>query len=318
MAGRVPAAGDILLIGANGQLGWELLLALQPLGRVQLGGRAGHPPFLQYTAHHVDLRHPDTITRTLRTVRPRIVVNAAAYTKVDLAEEEQALAAAINGVAPGVMAEEARRIGAVLIHYSTDYVFDGNSPIPYRENDPAKPLNVYGRTKLEGEQAVQAADGAHLILRTSWIYGKGGTNFLKTMLRLAVERDELPVVDDQVGAPTWSRIIAAATVQLLGMGWVHEVDPYSWFKDVSGIYHMTSSGRTTWFGFAREILAKLDGEAAQRCILRPIPTAQYPTAAARPRLSLLSNEKLKATFHMALPEWKRAFDLCWQAEFKES
>ena len=222
----------ILLTGKNGQVGWELQRTLAPLGEVVVLDR-----------RQLDLSDPDQIRERVREISPDLIVNAAAYTAVDRAEAEPEPAMAVNGTAPGLLAEEAKRIGAAIIHYSTDYVFDGAKTTPYTEEDAPNPLNVYGRTKLAGEQAVQAAGVPHLILRTSWVYGMRGKNFLLTILRLAREREELKIVDDQIGAPTWSRTIAEATAQILTSG--------AWpVSGASGIYHLTASGSTSWYGFA--------------------------------------------------------------------
>src|SRR5688572_7979721 len=210
----------VLLIGRSGQLGWELQRSLAPLGGLVALDRAG-----------MDLADPDSIHRAIADARPEVIVNAAAYTAVDQAESEPDMAMQVNGIAPGIIAEEAARIGALMVHYSTDYVFDGAQDAPYREDDRTAPINVYGHTKLAGEEAVRAAGGAHLIFRTSWVYAARGSNFLLTMLRLARERSELRIVDDQVGAPTWARTVAEATAQVLGAG----PGPA---RERSGVYHL--------------------------------------------------------------------------------
>ena len=222
----------ILLTGRNGQVGWELERTLAPLGEVLAFDRKGF-----------DLAEPDEICHSLRELKPDIIVNAAAYTAVDRAEAESDMAMAINATAPGIMAEEARRLGALLVHYSTDYVFDGAKSAPYTEEDATGPVNTYGRSKLAGERAIWESGCRHLIFRTSWVYGTRGGNFLRTILRLAAERDELRVVDDQIGAPTWCRMIAEASSLALAR------------PDVPvGLYHLAGSGETSWFGFARAIL----------------------------------------------------------------
>ena len=291
----------ILLVGKNGQVGWELQRTLATLGEVVAVDRQG-----------MDLANPDSIRSAIRAVRPDLIVNAAAYTAVDKAESEPDLAMAINGIAPGIMAEEAKRLGAAMIHYSTDYVFDGTKASPYTEEDAPNPLNVYGKTKLAGEQAVQAAGIPHLIFRTSWVYGLRGKNFLLTILRLAQERDELKIVDDQVGAPTWSRLIAEATAQILAQTRPVAHHPLS-IAEVSGLYHLTSAGRTSWHGFARAILDH-SGLAAIKPLARlmAIPGADYPLPAPRPGNSGLNNKKMQQVFGLALPEWDAALALCCQ------
>ena len=291
----------ILLIGKNGQVGWELERTLASLGKV-----------IAVDRKVVDLAKTDTIVAAIREVKPDIIVNAAAYTAVDKAESEPELAMAINGIAPGIMAEEARRINALLVHYSTDYVFDGTKIGPYTEQDAPNPQSVYGKTKLAGEQAVQSANGSHLILRTSWVYGGRGKNFLRTILRLAQERDELKIVDDQIGAPTWSRMIAEATAQTLSQAFSF-LTPYpSRLSELSGIYHLTSAGQTSWFGFTRAIveLAIQQGADFSPKML-PIPTAEYPLPAARPQNSVMANEKLQNTFGLFMPDWQTALGLCF-------
>jgi dTDP-4-dehydrorhamnose reductase len=276
----------ILLTGGNGQIGWELARSLPPVGEIFASDRVS-----------LDLANPDQIVRKVREVKPDLIVNAAAYTAVDRAESEPALAARINGQAPGILAEEAKRAGAALIHYSTDYVFDGAKAAPYVEADAPNPINVYGKSKLEGERGILASGCRHLILRTSWVYGARGANFLLTMLRLAREREELRVVDDQVGAPTWCRDIAAATAKLAG-----ELAAGS----IGGLYHLTAGGRTSWYGFAREIL-QLCGMTTR---LLAIPSARYPTAAKRPANSTLSCESLLSRSGIALPEWAASLRSC--------
>ncbi|HEX8692065.1 MAG TPA: dTDP-4-dehydrorhamnose reductase [Longimicrobium sp.] len=284
------SAPAILLLGRGGQVGWELERALAPLGRVVA------PPRSQ-----VDLARPEQLRDAVRGCRPRLVVNAAAYTAVDRAEAEPEAAFAANATAPGVLAEEARRAGAFLVHYSTDYVFDGSKRAPYAEGDAPNPLNVYGRSKLEGERAVQAAGGDYLVLRTSWVYGARGSNFLRTVLRLLEERGELRVVADQEGAPTWSRLVAEATAAVVAQG--RSLRPRE-----AGVFHLSAAGSTSWHGFATAIQRALP--AAQRAKrVAAIPSAEYPTPAARPAYSVLDNGRLRRAFGIALPEWDASLRL---------
>jgi len=286
----------ILLTGVTGQVGWELQRTLAPLGRVIPADR-----------NTLDLTQPDSIRAILREVNPHIIVNPAAYTAVDQAEKEPDRAFAINAEAPAVLAEEALRLGALLVHYSTDYVFDGTKPEPYAEDDIPNPLGVYGKSKLAGEQAVRASDCRHLVFRTSWVYGMRGKNFLLTMLRLAKERESLRIVDDQIGAPTWSRMIAEATAIALGQ---LIADPQR-ADEVSGVFHLTAGGATSWYGFAQEIfrLAHMQG-LCRTPMLEPIPSEQYPVPAARPKNSRLDNKKLFRTFGLMLPAWHEGLAMC--------
>ena len=281
----------ILLTGSNGQIGWELRRTLTTLGRVTALDRRG-----------MDLADPDSIRSAIRACDPQIIINAAAYTAVDQAESEPELALAVNGAAPGIMAEEAKKLGALLVHYSTDYVFDGAKTAPYAEEDAPNPGNVYGRSKLAGERAIAASGARHLIFRTSWVYGARGKNFLRTLLRLAQERAELRIVDDQVGAPTWCRAIAEATAQVLACMQTRDA------SDTYGTYHLSAAGSTSWYGFARAIL----GHAGSSCKVVPIPTREYPLPARRPANSVLSNARFSARFGIALPEWAEALKLCLQ------
>jgi dTDP-4-dehydrorhamnose reductase len=286
----------ILLTGINGQVGWELQRTLMPLGEVIPVGR-----------EVMDLASPDRIRQAIRKFEPHLIVNPAAYTAVDKAELEPELAQAINAVAPGIMAEEARRLGAAIVHFSTDYVFDGDRSTPYQETDATNPLGVYGKTKLEGEIAIQAVDVPHLILRTSWVYSRIGKNFLLTMLKLARERQELRIVSDQIGAPTWNRAIAEVTAQILaqGMGNLSE-----FLRDRRGIYHLSASGVTNWHEFATAIFAA-DPDRSEQVVtsVLPISTADYPTPARRPQYSLLDNSKLHNTFGLSLPNWQQSLQL---------
>ena len=290
----------ILLTGITGQVGWELQRTLMILGEVIPVGRSA-----SNTALYMDLAHPDTIRRVCREVKPDLIVNAAAYTAVDKAEQESELAMTINGIAPGVMAEEAKLLGAAIIHYSTDYVFDGTKNIPYTEQDKPDPQNTYGKTKLAGEQAIQSVGVPHLILRTSWVYGLRGKNFLLTMLKLAREREELSVVDDQIGAPTWSRMIAEATAQILAQG----TQSLAILASQSGMYHLSATGQTSWYGFARAIFDHNSHSELKMQKLMPLTSDQYPTAARRPAYSLLDSRRLCDTFGLALPNWQTTLEL---------
>jgi dTDP-4-dehydrorhamnose reductase len=290
----------ILLTGKNGQVGWELQRTLATLGEVTAVDHGA-----------MDLADPDSVRRVIREIRPNLIVNAAAYTAVDKAESEPDLAMAINGIAPGIMAEEAKRLNAAIIHYSTEYVFDGSKKSPYLEEDATNPLNVYGKTKLAGEQAIQAAGAPHLILRTSWVYGARGKNFLLTILRLAQERSELKIVDDQIGAPTWSRMLAEVTSQIVAQHFSPLCRPAISISDVSGIYHAVSGGSTSWHGFAGKILREAFQHASQMLPkLIPIPTTEYPLPAKRPQNSRMSNEKLSRVYGLALPSWETFLALC--------
>jgi dTDP-4-dehydrorhamnose reductase len=293
----------ILVTGAAGQVGWELVRLLPPLGDVVAIDLEG-----------IDLARADDIRRVLREVRPDVVVNAAAYTAVDRAESEPELARLVNAVAPGVMAEELRETGGLLVHYSTDYVFDGTKRGAYTEEDIPKPVSVYGATKLAGERAIQAVGGAHLILRTSWVYGARGRNFLLSMLRLFEEREELRVVDDQVGAPTWCRWLAEATVHVLELCLTA---PATWARledEWSGIYHVTAGGETSWFGFASAIHALRYAEHVGRAPrLVSIATAEYPLPAKRPANSVLSNSKLQTRFGVSQAPWGDQLKQCMAA-----
>jgi len=287
----------ILLTGANGQVGFELARGLQGLGHVVALDRSG-----------LDLADSEQIRRVVRELSPALIVNAAAYTAVDLAESDVAAAMRLNAEAPDILAQEAKRLGALLVHYSTDYVFDGTKDGPYEEDDAANPLNVYGKSKLAGEQAIAASGCAHLILRTSWVYGARGKNFLRTMLQLGAQREELSVVADQIGAPTWSRTIAAITSDVLSQLLAQDQD--EWLRR-SGIYHLTASGATSWCGFAQAIFDT--STLANKPMIRAIPTAAYsgsPTAAVRPKNSRLSNHKLCVTFGLTARDWREALELC--------
>lgn len=297
----------ILVTGKTGQVGFELLRSLAGLGQVTA-----------VDIDEMDLSDPDSIRRTVREIGPDLIVNAAAYTAVDQAEAQPELALAINGTAPGILAEEAKRAGAALIHYSTDYVFDGTKTSPWTEDDVPRPLSVYGRTKLAGDRAIQAVDAPHLILRTTWVYGARGKNFLLTVLRLAKERDELSIVDDQIGAPTWSRSIAEATGDILKRLGYGGAGFGAACAERRGIYNLSAAGQTSWYGFTAQILANaanakpgMSAFALDRVPpVKPIPTEQYPLPAARPRYSVLDNAKLQRVFGVAMPDWKTSLAEC--------
>ncbi|MDA8260554.1 MAG: dTDP-4-dehydrorhamnose reductase [Betaproteobacteria bacterium] len=288
----------ILLTGVNGQVGWELQRTLAPLGEVIAADRS-----------LLDLADTACIRRTVAAIAPDLIVNPAAYTAVDKAESEPELARAINAAA----AAELAACGIPLVHFSTDYVFDGRKAAAYTEADVPNPLGVYGATKLAGEQAVARAGIPYLILRTSWVYGLRGRNFLLTMQRLARERDSLAVVDDQFGAPTWSRLIAEATALVIAR-WLDRPDQTA----VSGIYHLTCGGRTSWHGFTAAILAHLGTSEAKLARLSAIPTSGYPTPAARPANSALNCDRLAATFGVRLPDWANALALCLEQNLPQS
>ncbi len=289
----------ILLLGKSGQVGWELQRALAPLGDVVALDRYGGDGLCG------DLADLPGLERTVQTVRPQVIVNAAAYTAVDKAESEAELARRINAEAPGVLARAAARQQALLVHYSTDYVFDGSGSRPWREEDATAPLSVYGRTKYEGEQAIATSGCRHLIFRTSWVYGARGGNFAKTMLRLAREREQLNVIDDQVGAPTGADLLADVTAHAIR----HLLPPMR-HNDLtpSGLYHLAAAGETSWHGYARFVLecAQQAGQAlkAGPQQVLAIPTSAYPTPARRPHNSRLDTRRLQNTFGLALPHWQ--------------
>lgn len=284
----------ILLLGKNGQVGWELRRTLCTLGEIAAPGR-----------EDLDLTNGYAIRHMIRDVKPDLIVNAAAYTAVDQAERESELAMAVNGIAPGILAEEAALCKGALIHYSTDYVFDGKKKFPYSEDDTPNPINMYGKTKLAGELAVREIDLPYLIFRTSWVYGLRGNNFMLTIMRLASEKKELRVVDDQVGAPTWSRMIAEVTAQAVAKMSLTD-------RSKSGIYHLTAAGETTWYGFTRTILKKLRGAVIEIPQLKPVTSAEFKTDALRPVYSLLSNKKLARRFNISLPSWDYLLNLVLQ------
>jgi dTDP-4-dehydrorhamnose reductase len=283
----------ILLFGKNGQVGWELQRSLSPLGEVVALGT---------DSQHLcgDFTNLDGIAQTVRTIAPDVIVNAAAYTAVDKAESEPDLSRTINALAPGLLAQEAKNSGAWLIHYSTDYVFDGSGDQPWRETDPVAPLSVYGKTKLEGEQAIRATGCRHLIFRTSWVYAARGGNFAKTMLRLAAERDQLTVINDQIGAPTGADLLADVTAHAIRAALQH--------PEVSGVYHLAANGQTSWHDYARYVIefarqAGITIKVAPEAI-QPVPTSAFPLPAPRPKNSRLDTGKLQATFGLNLPHWQ--------------
>jgi len=282
----------ILLLGAQGQLGQALQARLAGTGELTALGR-----------QQLDVADLPRLREELHRLEPQLIVNAAAYTAVDRAESDTANAWRINAEAPGVLAEAARASGALLIHYSTDYVFNGLQAAPYREEDTCAPLNEYGRSKLAGEQAIAAAGGAHLILRTSWVYSRVGGNFLLTMLRLLQERDELRVVADQIGAPTWTHSLARATATMVEAWKTGRAGPW-------GLYHMTARGETSWFGFASAIADYLKAQRLPCARLLPIRSEEYPTAAQRPANSLLDGSKLRNHWGLELEHWQSALRAC--------
>jgi dTDP-4-dehydrorhamnose reductase len=279
----------ILLTGKNGQVGFELCRALTSIGQV-----------IAFDEHELDLASPDAIRQKVREAEPDIIVNAAAYTAVDRAESEPEVAMKVNGIAPGILAEEARRLGALMVHYSTDYVFDGTKSGPYTETDQPNPLSAYGRSKLAGDQAIQSAGAAHYIFRTSWVYASRGQNFFLTMLRLGRERSELKVVNDQIGAPTSARFLADATAHILSQ--ILKEAEHALAK--SGLYNLSASGATSWFGFAEAIFAEAKNTlGAKAPKLIPIPAAEYPLPALRPLNSRLDNSKFVRVFGPMPPAW---------------
>jgi dTDP-4-dehydrorhamnose reductase len=300
MAGDSPKP-RIFITGEGGQVGEALRRTLAPLGEIVIP-----------TLAELDLTDTDSTRRMIREVRPHWVVNAAAHTAVDKAESEPELAFAINATAPEVLAEEARKIGAVVIHYSTDYIFDGSKTTPWVEDDPAGPLNVYGKSKLAGELAVSGSGAAYCTFRTSWVYGATGNNFVRTMLRLAREREQLKIVADQFGAPTWSWELARMTADVMGqierLAEQRKCSLSEAALPLSGVFHATGSGATTWYGFAAEAIAELQKREpkAKLAVVEPISTAEYPTPAKRPMNSLLDCGKLERMFGWRMPEWSES------------
>lgn len=282
----------ILLFGKNGQVGWELNRSLLPLGEVVALGR-----------DEADFSKPESLRKVIREIKPDVIVNAVAYTAVDKAEEEEELATVINGDASRVLAEEVKKLDALLVHYSTDYVFDGTKTSPYTEEDEPNPLNAYGRSKLVGEKAITESGCKYLIFRTSWVYAARGSNFIKTMLRLAAERDELKVVADQFGAPTSAELIADVTALALYRVLTDSVLS----EQVNGIYHLVASGKTSWHGYAQQVLKIAEKIGCNLRILsdqvKPIKTEDYLVLAVRPANSCLDTRKLSSFYDIALPCW---------------
>jgi dTDP-4-dehydrorhamnose reductase len=284
----------ILLLGKNGQVGWELQRALAPLGEVVALDFDSPAPLT------ADFSRPESLAATVRAVAPQIIVNAAAHTAVDKAESEPDFARALNATSPAVLAREAAALGAWLMHYSTDYVFDGSGNAPWREDSPTGPLSVYGATKLEGEEAIRASGCRHLIFRTSWVYAARGGNFAKTMLKLAKERDKLTVIDDQIGSPTGADLLADLTAHALRAGMARPA--------LAGTYHAVAGGETSWFGYARHVIefARAAGQPIKVApdALLAVPTSAFPTPAKRPGNSRMDTRKLKSSFDFALPSWQ--------------
>lgn len=298
----LQSLGTILVTGGSGQVGYELVRALAPLGKIVA------PSSLE-----LDLTDMPGIRTVVRAIAPNVIVNAAAYTNVDRAEKDRDRCWAINAEGPRILAEEAQRIGAALVHYSTDYVFDGTKRTPYTEDDAPCPVNVYGESKLAGEQAIASVGGGYLILRTSWVYGARGTNFLLTIRRLARERRELKVVSDQTGTPTWSRAIADTTALMLGKALPTGERPAEALARISGIYNMSADGSTSWYDFANAIIADdVDGGQVICERMVPVTTTEYGAPAPRPLFSVLDNSKLRSRFGCALPEWRALLGLVLQ------
>ena len=284
----------ILLLGKNGQVGWELQRALAPLGDVIA------LDFDSTGDLKADFSDPESLAATVRSVAPQVIVNAAAHTAVDKAESEPEFARALNATSPSVLAREAASLGAWLMHYSTDYVFDGGGTTPWVEDSPTGPLSVYGLTKLEGEQAIRASGCRHLIFRTSWVYAARGGNFAKTMLRLAKERERLTVIDDQIGSPTGADLLADLTA--------HALRAAAARPDLAGTYHAVASGETSWHGYARHVIeyARAAGQPIKVApdAIEPVPTSAFPTPARRPANSRMNTAKLRGAFGLALPTWQ--------------
>lgn len=297
-SGTAKQGGPILLIGRAGQVGWELERTLATLGPVVAWGRPD-----------LELTDGAQVRARVRSLAPALIVNAAAYNAVDKAETEGDLAMAVNALAPGILAEEAERLNAVIVHYSTDYVFDGRDPAtgetigrPFRETDRPRPLSAYGASKLGGEDSIRETGAAHLIFRVAWVHSRRGRGFLSTIAKLSREREELRVVDDQVGTPTWARHIASATAQILAQTWARE--GRVGVERIKGVYHLTSGGEASRFGFAEALLAALGQTGPGFARLVPVPTSAFPTPAARPLYSVLDSAKAEAAFGIRIPDWR--------------
>jgi dTDP-4-dehydrorhamnose reductase len=306
----------ILLTGKTGQVGFELNRSLSQLGRLFAPGH-----------RDLDLLDPGSVRRAIRDTRPQLIVNAAAYTAVDAAENDESKAYAVNAEALALIADEAKRLDALLVHYSTDYVFDGTKRSPYNETDETNPLNVYGKSKLAGEAAIRASGASHLIIRTGWVYANRGRNFLLTILRLATEREELRIVCDQIGAPTWANDIASATTKILA-GLYTQDKSQTFMPSISGTYHMTAAGETSWYDFAKAVLDKAPSVSpevpwvaavtqgrpliAERIL--PISSEEFRSPTRRPIYSVLSNSRLSEIFHIALPNWTTQLQCCLGTE----
>lgn len=291
----------ILIIGANGQVGRELIKSCISFGEVIASTRSSE-------SAQIDLTDSDSIRSTIQELQPNIVINAAAYTAVDKAEEETELARLVNAVAPGVLAEIVKHINAKLIHYSTDYVFDGTKGAPYTEEDQPNPINVYGKSKLAGDYAVEQVSGNFMILRTSWVYSTHGSNFMNTMLRLAKEREELNVVDDQIGCPTSANYIADITKSILECELEFTKNDS---KDMKSVYNLSTTSPTTWYEFAKQIISYgADNQYCNKIKINPIPSSDYPTAAARPAYSVLSNDKLLHKYNLSKMSWRDDLASC--------
>ncbi len=291
----------ILLLGKNGQVGWELARTLLPLGEV-----------ISLDRQQIDFVNLEALRQTIQTIRPDVIVNAVAYTAVDKAESDQESAFLCNATAVDGIAQEAKKIGALLIHYSTDYIFDGAKNVPYLEDDVVNPLNVYGESKLAGENAIITSGADYLILRTTWVFAARGQNFLKSILRLAAERDTLNIVADQIGAPTWARVIAQTTAHIIQQ--VKQERQNKLF--VSGVFHLTSAGDTSWHGFAQKIVEFASPHCQLKThVISPIPTSQYPTPAKRPLNSRLCTDKLTQRFGIVMPTWETSLKLCMEELF---
>jgi dTDP-4-dehydrorhamnose reductase len=302
----------ILITGKSGQVGHELDTHFHGLGQVISLDRSG-----------MDLSNLKQVRDVIQTIKPHLIINPAAYTAVDKAEQEAELAMRVNGEAPAVMAEEARKIGAAVIHYSTDYVFDGSKADAYTEDDSTNPLNIYGKSKLAGELAIRSSGVPHLIFRTSWVYGGFGKNFMLTMLRLGQEREELRIVDDQFGTPTWSRTLALQTKAIIQSIYSEalqktescdEMVDHTKFEELTGVYHLTGQGQTTWYGFAKSIFENSSLKKKPR--IHPISTEDYPLPAKRPKNSVLNCDKFERVFG-SLPHWEEALRLCESSMPKE-